>query len=141
MSNFSQVFTEQIEDNPVLIPRAARVAKGHHKYDPTIVNNKPVGYVAVTYVHQAFPRIMYHPEWGKEPKPDMAKFAIGCVTPAQWQGAFEALQKAETLWARKNRIKTANNEEDQARLEKIGWLLQPPLRKVNPAFDLNSEEL
>ena len=141
MTNFALLHTDQIEDNPVIIPRAARAAKGHHKYDPTIVNNKVVGYVPVMYVHQEFPRMMYHPDWGKAPKPDMAKFAIGCVTPQQWQGAFEALQKAESDWARRNRVKTVASAEEQARLEKIGWLLQPPIRKSNPAFDLNSDEL
>lgn len=141
MSTFALLDTLRGEDNPVIQPRATRTARGQHIYDGTIVNNKAIGYVPVRYEHQEFPRMLYHPKWGMTAQPEMAKFAVGCVTAEQFQAAHTAYAAALEKWQRSNRVKLVLNEEDQARLEKKGWLEKPPLRKDNPAFDLNSEEI
>jgi ribosomal protein L15 len=141
MGNFIVLPAELGEENPVRQPRAARNTRGHHRWDGTIVNNRAVGYVPVAYEHQAFPRMMYHPKWGMTPEPEMAKYAIGCVTAEQFQNAFAAYTKAVEDWKRKNRVKLAETQEDFDRLVKKGWLDKAPLRKENPAFDMNSEEI
>lgn len=141
-NNFALLDTEYGEENVVKQPRSARHTRGNHRYDGTIVNNKAVGYVPVVYEHQVYPRMMYHPKWGMKPKPDSAKFFIGCVTPDQFTAAFASYQAAEQDWMRGNRVKLAENEADEKRLTEKGWLLQPPLQKGNKAqFDLNSEEI
>jgi hypothetical protein len=72
----------------------------------------------------------------------MAKFAIGCVTAEQYQAAFQAYSEAVQKWQRSNRVKLAQTKEDEKKLTAKGWLLKPPLReKLNPQFDLESDEL
>jgi len=141
MSNYQLLDQIQLEENPVPIPRAARVCKGPHRYDGTIVNNKAVGYVPVQYKHEEFPRMLYHPEWGAKPKPEGGRFFIGAITQEQMQNAMTAYQEAETKWARSNRVKLVTNAKDLERLIKKGWLDKPPIRKENPLFDMESEDL
>lgn len=141
MSNYTLLDQIQLEENPVPIPRGARVCKGPHKYDGTIVNNKAIGYVPVQYKHEEFPRMLYHPEWGAKAKPEGGRFFIGAITQEQMQNAMTAYQEAEAKWARGNRTKLVTNAKDLERLIKKGWLDKPPLRKENPMFDMDSEEL
>jgi hypothetical protein len=125
----------------VAVPRAARICKGNHKYDDRIVNNKAIGYVQVHYEHQDFPRMLYHPEWGAQPKPEAARYFVGAVTQQQMQNAMATYQKAEANWLKANRTKLVATEEEFDRLVKKGWLAKPPIRKENPAFDLSSDEI
>jgi len=131
----------QLEDNPVPIARSARVCKGNHRYDSTIVNNKAIGYVPVHYEHQDFPRMVYHPEWGAKARPEAARYFVGAVTQEQMQNAMAAYNEAEAKWSRANRTKLAANRKDFDALLKKGWLDKPPLRKENPQFDMDSDEL
>lgn len=140
-TNFALLETLRGEDNPVHVPRAARAAKGPHKWDPTIINNKAVGYIPVIYEHEEYPRMLYHPKWGMTAQPEMAKFAVGCVTTEQYQAAFAAFNKALETWQRSNRTKLVKDEAELERLTKKGWLDKPPLRKENPAFDFSSDEI
>lgn len=141
MSNYALLDSEYGEENVVKQPRSARATRGPHRYDGTIVNNKAVGYVPVTYEHAEYPRLVYHPKWGMSKEPDMGKFAIGCVTSDQFIAAHKAYSEAMEKWQRTNRMKLAQTEEDFERLVKKGWLDKPPLRKENPAFDMSSEEI
>jgi len=156
-TNFALLETLRGEDNKVQVPRAARAAKGQHKYDPTIINNKAVGYIPMIYEHEDFPKMLYHPKWGMTTaQPEMAKFSVGCVTAEQYQAAFAAYNKALETWQRSNRTKIVGAERepgitdeqylakctaDVERLVKKGWLEKPPVRKDNPAFDLTSDEI
>lgn len=139
--NYAILQVDKLEDNPVPIPRATRICKGPHRYDSTIVNNKAVGYVPVMYEHQAFPRMMYHPEWGAKPKPEGGRYFIGAITQEQMQNAMVAYQDAEAKWQRGNRTKLVTSQKELDRLLKIGWLDKPPIRKENPMFDMDSDEL
>jgi hypothetical protein len=141
MSNFALLETKRGKPNKIHRSAMQETTDQPHKYDPRIENNQAIGYVPVTYEHQDFPRMLYHPNWGKLAKPDMAKFAIGCITQDQFQQAFAAYQEAEQKWMRSNRVKLVESPEELERLEKKGWLLQPPLRKDNKQFDLNSDEI
>jgi hypothetical protein len=141
MSNFALLDTKYGKPNKIHRSAEQEITDGNHRYDGSIVNNRAVGYVPVVYEHQVYPRMMYHPDWGKLPRPDMAKFAVGCVTQEQFTQAFASYQAAEQKWLRSNRMKLAENEEDEKRLKEKGWLLQAPLRKDNKQFDLNSEEI
>ncbi|HUD64653.1 MAG TPA: hypothetical protein VMQ17_08750 [Candidatus Sulfotelmatobacter sp.] len=139
--SYAVLQVDKLEDNPVPIPRAARICKGPHKYDGTIVNNKAIGYVPVMYEYQEFPRMLYHPEWGARPKPEGARFFIGAITQEQMQNAMTAYQEAESKWARGNRVKLVGSPKEFDRLVKKGWLEKPPIRKENPMFDMESDEL
>lgn len=141
MSNFALLSTEYGDENNVQIPRGARICKGNHKYDPTIVANKAVGYIPVQYEHQAYPRMLFHPDFGLAQKPDIARFAAGAHTPEQYQSAQMAYQDAESAWARKNRTKLVHGEKEEAKLTKKGWLLKPPARELAVSFDMESDEL
>lgn len=125
----------------VAVPRAARICKGPHKYDGTIVNNKAIGYVPVRYQHQEFPRMLYHPEWGANAKPEGPRYFVGAVTQEQMQNAMATYQEAEAKWLKANRTKLVETEKEFDRLVKKGWLAKPPIRKENPAFDLSSDEI
>lgn len=140
-SNFALLDTQYGEENKVQQPRLARNTRGPHKYDSTVVNNKVTGYVPVVYEHQEFPRMLYHPEWGAKSRPELAKFAIGCVTAEQYQAANAAFMEAEQKWLKGNRTKLVATAAEEKKLLAKGWLSKPPLRKENPAFDLNSDEL
>jgi len=140
-SSFGLLEQVQLDDNPVPIPRSARICKGNHKWDNTIVNNKAIGYVPVRYEHQEFPRLMYHPEWGAKPKPEAARYFVGAVTQEQMQNAMNTYTEAEQKWARSNRTKLITSQKEFDKLAKIGWLAKPPIRKENPQFDLESDEL
>jgi hypothetical protein len=141
MSTFALLDSQFAEENVVKPPRATRACKGPHRFDGTIINNKAVGYVPVTYEHQEFPRMLYHPEWGMKARPEAARFFVGAVTQEQMQNAMAAFNEADQRWARSNRTKLVQNAKEQERLVKKGWLEKPPLRKENPAFDLTSDEL
>ena len=140
-SSFALLDTKYGDENKVVQPRAARATRGNHRFDHNIINNKIVGYVEVQYEHEEYPRMLYHPNWGMEKKPDMAKFAVGCVTSEQFQQAFLAFQEAENKWNRSNRTKLATDKKHEESLLKKGWLVKPPIRKENPAFDLGSDEI
>jgi hypothetical protein len=140
-SSFAVLKSEHLEDNPVPVPRAARVCKGPHRYDGTIVNNKAIGYVPVTYEHQDFPRMVYHPNWGEKPEPEGAKFFMGAVTQEQMMSAHAAYEQARSEWRRHNRTKLVKSKSEFEALIKKGWLAKPPLREDNPQFDMDSDEL
>ena len=140
-TSFGLLEQVQLEDNPVPIHRSARICRGPHRYDGTIVNNKAIGYVQVRYEHQEFPRMLYHPEWGAKPKPEAARYFVGAVTQEQMQNAMNAYTEAEQKWARSNRVKLVTSAKEFEKLTKKGWLDKPPLRKENPQFDLESDEL
>lgn len=125
------------------LPRAARVCKGPHVYDGTIVNNKAVGYVPKVYdrSEHEYPKVLYHPKWGHKTPPEGARFMVGAVTQEQMQSAMAAYEKAMAEWQRSNRIKFAKSAEDEERLIKKGWLAKPPQPKEAARFDLDSEEL
>jgi hypothetical protein len=156
-ASFALLDTQYGEDNKIQQPRAARAARGPHKYDPTIINNKIVGYVAVPYTHQEYPKALYHPEYGMKPMPDAATFQAGAVTAAQIQNASQAFQTALEKWHRGQRIQIvtiSKNElhlpedeqlkalkEREERLIKKGWLPAPPKAKDSARFDMASEEI
>lgn len=141
--NFAILDSEFGEPNEVRQPRAARNTRGHHAYDPTIVNNKAVGYVAKPYDRDAneYPKMLYHPNYGKTQKPDLARFAVGAVTQEQIQNAGKAFDAAMQKWMRENRTQEATSPEHEARLVKKGWSVDPPKPKEAERFDLKSEEI
>lgn len=142
-SNYAILQVDKLEDNPVPIPRATRICKGPHRYDATIVNNKAVGYVPVTYdrSEHEYPKVLYHPKYGQKAAPEGARYMVGAVTQEQMQSAMAAYEKAMAEWQRSNRIKYAANAEDEERLIKKGWQVKPPQPKEAARFDLDSEEL
>lgn len=140
-SNFMVLPSEHGEENPVRPPKATRNARGQHRWNPAIVDNKAVGYERVVYEHQEYPKVLYHPKYGIEPKPEEAKFAVGAVTVEQLQNAAKAYIEAINKWNRSNRTTEAKSREDEERLVKKGWTLTPPKPKPAEKFDLASEEV
>lgn len=140
-SNFALLETKRGKPNKISRSAEQEICDGPHRFDGSVVNNKVVGYVPVVYEHQVYPRMLYHPKWGMEDTPDMAKFSVGCTTAQQFQAAFQAFQAAEEKWRRSNRTKLAANEEEEKRLLEKGWLQQPPLRAKNKQFDMSSDEI
>jgi len=143
MSNFALLDSQFGEDNVVKQPRSARNTRGNHKYDGTIVNNKAVGYVPVSYdpAENQYPKMLFHPDFGKSLAPEMAKYAVGCVTTEQFQSAHTAFAQAMEKWNRANRTKLVDDEKKEKSLITKGWLAKPPARKENPAFDMSSDEI
>ena len=112
----------------------------HHRW-----NTEEREYEAVEggYVHQDYPRMMYHPEWGKEPMPDMAKFGAGANTIQEAELRNIAFNEALHNWRRKNRTKMAGNAKEFEALKKKGWLDKPPVRESANGiqFDYDSDEI
>lgn len=95
------------------------------------------------YVHTDWPRLMYHPDWGKDPMPDMVKFGMGANTVQEAELRNAAFNEALALWKRKNRTKLASGPKEFEALKKKGWLDKPPVRenKQGIAFDYESDEI
>jgi hypothetical protein len=100
-----------------------------------------VGYVPEPYTHQEYPKMLYHPDYGLAPRPDIAKFASDCRTADQYLAALQSFQEAEQKWSRGQRTKQAKDKKDEERLKKKGWLLSPPAKPVTPQFDMECDEL
>lgn len=125
------------------VPRGARVCKGPHEFDATVVNNKVVGYVGKTYnrADHEYPKVLYHPKWNQKPAPEANRFFVGAVTQEQHQNAFAAYEKTLEEWKRTNRIKIVKTEAEEKKLLDKGWLATPPVPKDAKRFDLESDEI
>lgn len=134
--------TKRGRENKVIVPISATHAGGPHKYDRTIgPDGMVVGYVPISYEHQAYPRMLFHPSFGQNPEPSQQKFCTGAVTDSDYRRAFDSFNEAMNEWRRENRTVLAANAKDEKRLAEKGWLLQPPVHKDTKLFDLTSEEL
>lgn len=143
MSNFALLETKRGKPNKIYRSAEQEITDEPHVYDPTIINNQAVGYRSAPYDREAheYPKLVYHPKYGLEPKPEEAKFAVGAVTQQQIQNAAKAYQDALQQWMRANRTMEVKSKEDEDRLVKKGWSLTPPKLKESQRFDVNSEEI
>jgi hypothetical protein len=142
-SSYGALGAEQIEQNEIQIPRGSRACKGPHKWDPTIINNKAVGYIPVAYVHQEYPKMLYHPTYGKLARPNINHFASMCRPgdSESYKNALEAFMAAEQKWERGNRYKIVESKEREDELIAKGWLLTQPVFKSKEKFDMGSDEI
>jgi hypothetical protein len=95
------------------------------------------------YQHQDWPKMLYHPEYGKEPKPDMTKFGGRVNTVQEAEALNNSFNEAMRNWNRKNRTKIAHNHKEFDALKKKGWLEKPtvPLNTSGDTFDYESDEI
>lgn len=100
-----------------------------------------MGYVEIPYEHQEYPKMLYHPEWGAKPQPDINSFVKAAKTAQEYEMAATLYQQAVAKWARGNRTKIVEDAKQEASLVKKGWLLKPPTHKGDPTFDMNSDEI
>jgi hypothetical protein len=142
MSNFALLETKKGRENKVITPASCDAARGPHTYDRSVGHDgMVVGYVPVSFEHQEYPKMLFHPKYGAKPEPTAGKFTVGCVTADQYQQALVTFQEALAAWQRENRTKVATSEAEEARLVKKGWLASPPVRKLTAAMDPNSDEI
>lgn len=134
---------EEDDPNPVVLPKGAKAALQNHVYDPNInpATGKRFGYQRRPYEHQEYPKQLYHPDYGKRPKPDVNDFARAAKSVEETEKAMTAFQQALAKWNRSNRIKTVTSKKEEDRLLKIGWMPTPPQPETAQAFDPNSDEL
>lgn len=102
--------------------------------------NEINAYVEVEYVHQEFPKLLYHPNWGQKPMPKVEQYVGRASTPEQHQEAFEAFSAAMAKWQRENRTKLVQDAKEEKRLLGKGWLAKAPERPIAPG-SVDDDEL
>lgn len=142
-SNFALLDTKRGKPNKIARSAEQEITDQPHIYDGTLINNKVVGYVPKPWDPAAnvYPKMLYHPNYGKKPKPEAERFSLGARTMEQIQAAADAYQDALNKWNRENRTFLALSDADEERLIKKGWTITPPAIKKQQAFDLASEEI
>lgn len=127
--------------NKIVISDLAEPALQNHIYDANInpETGKRFGYRTITKDFEEFPKMLYHPDWGLKPKPDIRDYSKGAQTPEAIESAQHAFSGAMKKWERGNRVKTVTEKDGKKeldRLGKIGWLTAPPKREsTDKAYD------
>src|ERR1700728_4555371 len=109
----------------VHIPPTLEGALKNHIYTRAIDDdgNELMAYVEVPFDPAAneYPKVLYHPEWGKEREPNIADYAGAASTPAQYEAALKRYKAVHDKWERGNRTRTCEDRERENELRKIGW--------------------
>jgi hypothetical protein len=127
--------------NEIHIPRRLKESLVNHRYGKVLDPKNgqvSMGYIREEYEHQPYPKVLYHPEFGQAPEPQLAAYAAGCSTPEQSIQAHEAYQGAHKKWQMKNRNKLVQDEKEEKRLIAKGWKVQmpkPPIAADSPESD------
>lgn len=110
----------------VHVPEILEGAQKNHIYTKAVdENGNPLmAYVEVPFDPAAnqFPKLLYHPDWGKKAEPTLASFARGASTTEQYAAALDSYNAAHAEWEKGNRTKVAENAKREAELRKIGWV-------------------
>jgi hypothetical protein len=119
----------QENENKMIVPKAARAAMGPHVWVPSN-GTEPGHYERRPYVFAEYPKMLYHPKYGKQPKPVINDFEN---TP-KFLLAMREWEQSDSV-----RTVTAENAKHEEALLKKGWMLEPPAAKVERKKDV--EEL
>ena len=96
-----------------------QIVRGPHEY-----NEDRREYYATPPSMAQYPKMLYHPEFGKKPAPKASDFVIlPGMTAEQQTAILKSFSSAMEQWRRQNRMKIANSKAEEAILLKKGWLL------------------
>ena len=118
--------------NKMHIDEELEGALKNHIYTDVQFENGAMGkaYVAVDYEHSDYPKMLFHPDFHREPPPNRNHHK----ETYEWEMKFKEWR--ETY----DRTQTVENPEDEQRLLAKGWLPTPPIIEV-PKSHPNSEEI
>lgn len=129
----------------VHVPEELEDTKGAHVWDPRRTpNGELMGYQPVSYdrADNDYPKMLFHPDYGKKPQPDQSKFVRSGMSPADYEAAILLYQTKVNEWNKGNRTKLAKDEDEEKRLLAKGWLPTPPQHaSKKKEFDLDSDEI
>lgn len=129
----------------VHIPEELEATKTQHVWDGRrTAEGDLMGYQEVTYERSEndYPKMLFHPDYKKNPPPDIAKFVRPGMNPADYESAMALYQAELNKWNRGNRTKTVDDAKEEKRLLAKGWVDKPPQHeKLTKEFDLNSDEI
>lgn len=122
----NQTFVVRKNRQRVHVPPSLEGATKNHIYTQAVDEdgNKIMAYVEVPFEpeNNQFPKILYHPDFGKKPEPTIAAFARGASTPDQYAVALDQFNAAHAEWAKGNRTQVAEDKKREDQLRKIGWV-------------------
>lgn len=109
------------------IPATLEGALKNHVYTTAIDEDsgqEVKAYIEVPFDAAAnqYPKMLYHPDWGKVREPKISDFAKAGTTGEHYQAALELFTTAHNEWDRGNRTQVAANPKREAELRKIGWV-------------------
>ena len=130
----------------VHVPEELEVTQKHHVYDHRRTpEGNLVGYAELGPYEPSenqYPKILYHPNYGKAIPPQQQDFAKPGMSWQQVEAANQAFDKAKKKWLMDNRTQVAQDAADEERLTKKGWKEKPPVQaQPKSEFDLSSEEI
>lgn len=117
----------------VHIPEELQATTHNHVYTDTVdeYGTPGRGYVEVPYEHEIYPVLLYHPNWHKQPEPQLHDF----------KESFD-YQAAHRDWkAKSDRTKVARNAAEEKRLLAKGWLKKPPVVEKKELPSHESDEI
>jgi hypothetical protein len=121
-----QTFVVRKKLQTVHVPATLEHAKGNHTYGMAIDEdgNKVMAYIPAPFdpAENQHPKMLYHPDYGKNPEPTINQFAKGASSPEQYQNALDLFNGAHAVWEKGNRTKIAESPAREADLKKIGWM-------------------
>lgn len=121
----------------VHIPAELDGIKGNHRYTQAYdeSGNKINAYLPVEFdpADNQYPKMLYHPEYGKKAQPSIGDYARGASTNEMYQAALEMFQTAQADWEKGNRTIIASDKKREDELRKIGWLDYRELKHMSGA--------
>lgn len=110
----------------VHIPATLEGALKNHVFTKALDEdgNQVMAYVERPFdpAENQYPKMLYHPDWGKKAEPKVSDFARPGAPADQYETALQLFTSAHTAWEKGNRTKIATSPAREADLRKLGWV-------------------
>jgi hypothetical protein len=132
-----QTFVVRKKTRGVHIPETLEGAQTNHIYTKALdeAGNSIMAYIEVPFdvAENQYPKMLYHPDWGKITEPKISDFARPGIPADQYEQALSLFNTAHGDWQKSNRTRVVPDAKRETDLRKIGWVDYKDLKHLGAA--------